>query len=89
MANTLKIFFKPSVEKDFSSLPKDIATCAMVRINGLADDPLPPGTTKLSGSQGLYRLRVGNYRVVYEVDEAGGMVLNHYVRHRREAYRGL
>src|SRR5437870_8906715 len=45
--------------------------------------------SKLSGAERLYKIRVGDYRIVYEVDTAALQVTIHYVRHRREAYRKL
>ena len=44
---------------------------------------------KLEGSEGLYRLRVGDYRIVYGVNISTKQVLIHYVRHRRDVYRGM
>ena len=61
----------------------------LVRIEALATEPLPTQAVKLKGSEGLYRIRVGDYRVIYEVDAEARSVLIHYVRHRREAYRDL
>jgi mRNA interferase RelE/StbE len=79
--------FKPSVEKDFRSIPKEAASRVWVKIEALASNPLPPGSVKLSGSDALHRIRIGDYRVVYAVDNGARQVLIHYVRHRREAYR--
>ena len=52
-------------------------------------DPLPRQSSKLQGAERLYRLRVGDYRIVYEVDTAALQITIHYVRHRREVYRRL
>lgn len=82
-----RLEFKPSVEKDFRSIPKGTASRIWVKIEALASDPLPTGTIKLSGSGSLHRIRVGDYRVVYAVNIDAREVLIHYVRHRREAYR--
>jgi len=56
------------------------------RIEALAIEPHPPQSQRLTGLPG-FRLRVGDYRVLYEVDDAAGLVLILRVRHRREAYR--
>lgn len=82
-----RLDFKPSVEKDFRSLPKQATSRVWAKIEALASDPMPRGSVKLSGSECLHRIRVGNYRVVYSVDVDARQVLVHYVRHRREAYR--
>jgi len=83
------IRFKPSVEKDLRRLPSKVVQRIMERIEALGAAPLGRGATKLSGSKALYRVRVGRYRIVYEVDSADGQVIVHYVRHRRDAYRTL
>ena len=81
--------FKPSVEKDLERISHETVTRVMKRIQGLALDPLPPQAIKLSGSERLYRIRVGDYRVVYEVDARARLVVIHYVRHRRDVYRRI
>ncbi|HET7212957.1 MAG TPA: type II toxin-antitoxin system RelE/ParE family toxin [Terriglobia bacterium] len=83
------ILFKPSVEKDFSSLPKSILQRVIARIDSLAESPYPAGSMKLSGAEKLYRLRAGEYRIIYEVDAKAKKITVHYVRHRREVYRRL
>lgn len=53
----------------------------------LAQNPRPAGAKKLSGETG-YRVRVGDYRVLYEIDDDAGRVTIYRVKHRREVYRG-
>ena len=84
-----KVVSKPSVEKDLRSLPKSTMVRVLKQIDGLADDPFPRQTVKLEGGEGLYRIRVGDYRVIYGVDRDIKQVIIHHVRHRREAYRKL
>jgi mRNA interferase RelE/StbE len=84
---THRISLKPSVEKDLRSLPKSIVARIMKRIGVLADDPFPRQSVKLAGTEELYRIRIGDYRVVYGVDKPARQVIVHYVRHRREVYR--
>lgn len=84
---SFRLDFKPSVAKDFRSIPKEMASRIWAKIEALALNPLPPGSVKLSGSESLHRIRVGDYRVVYAVDSNIRQVLIHYVRHRRDAYR--
>lgn len=57
------------------------------KINALADNPRPPGVEKLSGAKDAYRIRVGNYRIVYTVDDSVTVVTVTRVAHRREVYR--
>lgn len=56
-------------------------------IEALAVDPRPTGCVKLSGAEDIYRVRVGQYRVLYEIRDAVLIVLVLRVRHRRDAYR--
>jgi len=83
------INFKPSVEKDLRPLSKALISRVMKRIERLRTDPFPRQAIKISGTERLYRLRVGDYRIVYEVDVEAKEVTIHYVRHRREVYRAL
>ena len=59
------------------------------KIQLLRTDPLPENARKLSGSCGLFRLRVGDYRVLYTVDKLSRVVTILSVLHRREAYKNL
>ena len=83
------ISLKPSVEKDLRSLPKSAVVRVIEQIEGLKTAPLPRKALKLSNAEHLYRIRVGDYRIVYEVDTKARQVLIHYVRHRREVYRSI
>jgi mRNA interferase RelE/StbE len=83
------ILFKPSVEKDFSSLSISAIARVGERIERLKTDPFPRQVIKLSGAESLYRIRVGDYRIVYEVKVKARQVIIHYVRHRREVYRSF
>ncbi len=81
-----KVVLKPSVEKDLRPLPKSMVVRIMKRIGALSDDPFPDQSIKLAGTEQLYRIRIGDYRVIYGVDKAAKQVIVHYVRHRREVY---
>lgn len=83
------INFKPSVEKDSQPLSKTLVSRLMKPIEGLRTDPFPRQAVKLSGTERLYRIRVGDYRIVYEFDTRAKQIAIHYVRHRREVYRAL
>lgn len=56
-------------------------------IDGLADNPRPPGCVKLQGPGELFRVRVGDYRVVYEIQDAVLVVLVVQIGHRKDIYR--
>jgi mRNA interferase RelE/StbE len=81
--------FKPSVQRDLRNLPKGIVSRVVSRIESLRENPFPPGFAKLASTEKMYRLRIGAYRIVYEVDSKAGTVIVHYVRHRREVYRRI
>lgn len=81
-----RLRINPAAEREMRSLPPDLLRRVDARIQGLAENPWPKGTRKLSG-QRLYRLRVGQYRVLNSVEESERIVDIVGVRHRREAYR--
>lgn len=84
-----KVVFKPSVEKDLRGLPKSVIARVLKHIEDLKDNPLPRQSVKLAGAEQLYRIRVGDYRVIYGVDKEARQITVHYVRHRRDVYRKL
>lgn len=80
------IFFKDSVRKDLAAIPKGDLQRIMERIGALAENPRPMGCEKLSGQE-KYRLRQGNYRIVYSIQDSRLTVWVVKVGHRREVYR--
>jgi mRNA interferase RelE/StbE len=58
-------------------------------VEALKDAPFPRQSIKLAGAEQLYRVRIGNYRLIYGVDKDNKQVIVHYVRHRRDVYRQL
>lgn len=84
MAHSIK--YKPSVEKEIDSLDGDLKKRIARAIRALADNPRPSGCKKLRGSD-LYRIRIGEYRVIYEVRDDVLFVLVLRVGHRSEIYK--
>ena len=84
-----KVIFKPSVEKDLRSLSRSVVTRIFKRIDALKEDPFPRQSVKLTGAEQLYRVRIGDYRIIYGVDNNNRQVIVHYVRHRKDVYRHL
>jgi len=82
------IQFKSSAAKEFRKLPPTIQQRMKTPINALKTDPRPSGAIKLKGSDQLYRIRVGDYRIVYSVDDVIKIVLITRIRHRRDVYQG-
>ena len=73
-------------QKELTELPSEVYTRVRDAIRELGEDPRPPGYTKLSGREG-FRIRVGNYRVIYEIDDAEHTLNVMHVGHRRDVYR--
>lgn len=84
-----KVVFKPSVGKDVRALSKPVLAKVMQQIETLQDNPLPRQSIKLAGAEQLYRVRVGDYRIVYGLDKETKQVVIHHIRHRRDVYRQL
>ncbi len=82
-----KISFKKSVEKDLRQIDGKEVTKILSAINDLAEDPFPPASRKLVGSSHIYRLRVGDYRVLYFVTVNTKEIEIQRIRHRKEVYR--
>ena len=82
-----KIQWRNSTRKDIRSLPRHEVARVVAAVGQLADDPLPHGSQKLSGSERTCRIRVGDYRVIYEVFSDSHVVEVQRVRHRKDAYR--
>ncbi|HAD04602.1 MAG TPA: type II toxin-antitoxin system mRNA interferase toxin, RelE/StbE family [Desulfuromonas sp.] len=80
------ILLKESVRKDIENIPRKDLQRIMERIGALADEPRPPGSEKLSGQE-RYRVRQGQYRIVYSIADAELTVWVVKVGHRREVYR--
>jgi mRNA interferase RelE/StbE len=83
------ILLKPSVEKDLRKLPASVVRQVFEAFERLAEEPAVPPDRKLSGTERTWRRRIGDYRIVYELDLSNHTVIIHYVRHRKEVYRRL
>ena len=77
----------PSALRDLGSLPRSVQERIRDKIDALALSPRPVGAKALKGSEGRMRLRVGDYRVIYRIDDAERFVLISRIGHRREIYR--
>lgn len=86
---SFKIQFKRSAEKEIRRIERKLIPRILTRIEALADNPFPRQSLKLSEAEATYRLRTGNYRVIYGVDTVTKTIIVHYIRHHKEAYRKL
>jgi len=80
------VHLTPSAERDLDRLPVLTRPRVLARIRSLGRNPRPFGVMKLVGRENTYRLRVGVYRVLYEIRDETRLVIVERVRHRREAY---
>ncbi len=85
---TWRLEFKRSAEREFDRLPSLVRERLGPRIDQLAHNPHPRGYRRLKGSD-LCRIRVGNYRIVYGINDDERLIVVTAVRHRSRAYRGL
>jgi mRNA interferase RelE/StbE len=86
---SFKVQLKPAVQKDLRKIPQKTLSRILQAIEGLGQEPFPSQAVKLTDADRFYRLRVGDYRVIYEVEPDVRTIIVHYVRHRSEVYRFL
>lgn len=84
---SFEIQWRNSTRRDLRNLPPQEIPRIVAAVAGLAGEPFPQGSQKLAGSEHTYRIRIGDYRVVYEVLGAAGMIVVQRVRHRKDVYR--
>lgn len=82
-----EVEFLTSAAKEFRSLEAQIKRRVSAAIDSLQENPRPRGVRKLRGHESLYRIRVGSYRVVYEIDDEAELIVVTRIRHRRDVYR--
>lgn len=81
------VTFARSARKELAELPDNLLQRIFTKIESLARDPRPAGCKKLQGPAHLWRIRIGDYRVVYEIDDRRHNIDIVIVRHRKDAYR--
>ena len=85
-----EIIFDKSAEKDLDDLSSEITRRVIKAISKLANDPRPMGFKKLkAANENLYRIRSGDYRIIYAVADEIKIVNIRRVRHRKDVYRNL
>ncbi|MCL4377147.1 MAG: type II toxin-antitoxin system RelE/ParE family toxin [Actinobacteria bacterium] len=82
----MKILFVKTAEKELLSLNKNLGQRIFQKISLLTNDPYGQNSQKLEGNKG-YRIRIGDYRVVYTIDKENQTILIIKIGHRREIYR--
>lgn len=82
-----KIDPKGSLEHDLRKIDRQFIPKILEAIENLSENPFPVQSRKMKGSESSYRLRVGDYRVIYQVDTANKVVIVYHARHRKDAYK--
>lgn len=77
----------PRIEKQVDRLQGPIWQRILDALNSLRTTPRPKGCVKLQGMKGTYRIRIGDYRILYHIDDADQLITILRIKHRREAYR--
>jgi mRNA interferase RelE/StbE len=83
-----RVFFQPSADRALKKLPDAVQRRIVAKVEMLAHDPRPSGVVKMSGGENLWRVRIGAYRVVYEIRDDRLVILVLRVAHRKDVYRG-
>jgi mRNA interferase RelE/StbE len=86
LVNSYAVELKPSARKELESLPDSVLPRVVRRLELLAHDPRPAGCKKLKGYKDQWRLRIGDWRVVYVVEDKARLVSVTRIAHRREVY---
>jgi mRNA interferase RelE/StbE len=82
------VLFESRAERELEALPTEVLRRVDHKLQMLAGNPRPRGVRKLQGREGGgYRVRVGDYRILYQIDDASKAVRIYRIKHRREAYR--
>jgi mRNA interferase RelE/StbE len=82
-----KLQWRSSTKKDLRKLPRQEVLRIVAAAEALAAEPFPNGCEKLTGTEQTYRIRIGDYRLVYEVIAAERLLEIQRVRHRKDVYR--
>ena len=82
-----ELIIKPSAEKALDRLPRVTRGRLLAALQELRDEPRPSGAIKLTGEEQTYRIRVGDYRIVYDIHDDTLVVLVLRVGHRKDVYR--
>jgi mRNA interferase RelE/StbE len=84
---TYEIIITKSIQKQLDNLPSNIQERVYDKISQLAEEPRPDGVVKLKGYDNEYRVRIGDYRLVYEIQDEKLIVLIIQCKHHRDVYK--
>ena len=86
---TYRIEFRPSALREMRGIPRPFRLRLMTAVAALANAPRPPGSIRLQGPEGFHRVRVGDYRIVYLIQDRVLLICVVRIAHRKDVYRGL
>jgi mRNA interferase RelE/StbE len=86
---TYSVSAAPSFRREFRKLERPVQKRILDALESLISNPRPRGVEKLSENPKFFRLRAGDYRIIYTVDDANEVVVAYLVRHRKDAYRDI
>jgi mRNA interferase RelE/StbE len=89
MSSRYSVRFTRTAEKELQAQDAPVRARILRNIGALADNPRPPGVKRLTAADNLWRIRVGDYRIVYEIHDAELIVRLIRIAHRSKAYRSL
>lgn len=81
----VEVFLLPPAQKDLDGLEVRIFRQIIKKIRALTDEPRPHGCLKLTAEEG-YRIRAGDYRVLYRIDDGAKRIFIYRIKHRKDAY---
>ena len=81
-----KVRIKKSANKDLDALDDNTYLRIDRNIQSLRNDPFPRGVKKLTGEENMYRIRVGKYRILYEIDQKNKTIVIYRIKLRKTAY---
>lgn len=85
--NNYAVEVKPPAQKELEALPDNVLSRVVLKLESLAQTPRPAGCKKLKGYTDQWRIRVGDWRVLYLIDDAARLISVTRIAHRREAYK--
>lgn len=84
-----RVQVSPAAGREIKKLPRAVQALIIGLLRGLAVDPRPTGCKQMTGPEGFYRVRSGDYRAIYAIEDAALLVTIVKVAHRRDVYRDL
>jgi len=81
----VEVFLLPPAQKDLDGLEVRIFRQIIKKIRALSDEPRPNGCLKLTAEEG-YRIRMGDYRILYRIDDGAKRIFIYRIKHRKDAY---